>query len=76
VEFAHAFPRTFLRSVYTNGDFDSVGCHSRIRHSTKNRILPIFWAVSDAAVAFDTVKITVRVNRPLASSEGASDFFA
>jgi hypothetical protein len=31
----------------------------------KNRIIPIFCAVSDAAVASDTVKITVRVNTPL-----------
>jgi hypothetical protein len=31
----------------------------------KNRIIPIFCAVSDAAVASDTVKITVHVNTPL-----------
>jgi hypothetical protein len=39
----------------------SVGCDSRIRHHTKNRIDPIFCAVSDAAVASDT-KNHVHVN--------------
>jgi hypothetical protein len=32
----------------------SVGCDSRIRHRTKDRINPIFCVVSDAAVASDT----------------------
>jgi hypothetical protein len=43
------------------------GCLMRQPHQTphKNRIIPIFCAVSDAAVASDTVKITVRVNTPL-----------
>jgi hypothetical protein len=30
-----------LRSVYTNSDFDSVGCNSRIQHCTKI-VIPIF----------------------------------
>jgi hypothetical protein len=32
----------------------SVGCHSRIRHCTKDRKNPIFCAVSDAAVTSAT----------------------
>jgi MFS family permease len=40
-----------LRPIYTDSDFDSVGSY--------------FCAVSDAAVASGTVKITVLVNRPL-----------
>jgi hypothetical protein len=41
-------------------------CRMQQPHPTphKNRILPIFCAVLDAAVASDTVKITVSVNRP------------
>jgi hypothetical protein len=31
----HVAKGPFLWSVYTNGDFDSVGCNSRIQHRTK-----------------------------------------
>jgi hypothetical protein len=44
--------------IYTDSDFDSVGCNSRIQHRTK---IGLFLSL-DAAVASDTVKITVRVN--------------
>jgi hypothetical protein len=47
----------------------SVRCNSRIRHSTKNRILPIFCAVSDTAVASDTEN-HIHVNRPLNNEMG------
>jgi hypothetical protein len=40
--------------LFTQTVIFSVGCNSRIRHRTKNRILLIFGAVSDAAVASDT----------------------
>jgi hypothetical protein len=32
-----------LRPIYTDSDFDSVGCDSRIRHRTKIGFFPIFW---------------------------------
>jgi hypothetical protein len=41
----------------------SVGCDSHTQHRTKNRILPIFCAVADAAVASNTEN-HVHVNRP------------
>jgi hypothetical protein len=50
-----------LWPIYMNSDFDSVGCDSRIQHRTK---IGLFLSL-DAAVASDTVKITVRLNRPL-----------
>jgi hypothetical protein len=49
--------------MFTQTVIFSVGCDSRIRHCTKNRILPIFCEVSDAAVASDTENC-VHVNRP------------
>jgi hypothetical protein len=50
-----------LWPFYTDSDFDSVGCDSHIQHRTK---IGLFLSL-DAAVASDTVKITVRLNRPL-----------
>jgi hypothetical protein len=60
-----------------NSDFDSVGCDSRIKNriipifdsdfDTKIGLflsLIVILTVSDVTVASDTVKITVRVNRP------------
>jgi hypothetical protein len=47
------YVKACLRSVYTNVIF-SVGCDSRIRHRTKDRKIPIFCALLDAAVASDT----------------------
>jgi hypothetical protein len=53
-----------LYGLFTQTVIFSVGCNSRIRHHTKNRILPIFCAMSDAAVASNTEN-HVHVNRPL-----------
>jgi hypothetical protein len=50
--------------LFTQTVIFSVGCNSRIRHHTKNRILPIFCALLDAAVASNTEN-HVCVNRPL-----------
>jgi hypothetical protein len=32
----------------------TAACHSRIRHRIKDRINPIFWSVSNLAVAYDS----------------------
>jgi hypothetical protein len=53
----------FSNGLFTRTVIFSVGCDSHIQHRTKNRILPIFCAVSDAAVASDTEN-HVHVNRP------------
>jgi hypothetical protein len=55
-------PCTNLRSVYTNR------CDCRIRHLTKNRIDPIFCRIRHWK-SHPTLKITVRVNRPLVSGD-------
>jgi hypothetical protein len=43
-----------INGLFTWTVIFSVGCNSRIQHRTKNRIDPIFCAVSDVAVASDT----------------------
>jgi bifunctional DNase/RNase len=53
-----------INGLFTQTVIFSVGCNSRIRHRTRNRILPIFCAVLDAAVASNT-EYHIRVNRPL-----------
>jgi hypothetical protein len=59
-----------INGLFTWTGIFSDGCDSRIRHRTKNRILPIFCAVSDAAVASDTEN-HVHVNRPLSYNSRA-----
>jgi hypothetical protein len=54
----------FIYGLFTQTVIFSVGCDSRIQHPTKNRILPISCAVSDAVVASNTEN-HVHVNRRL-----------